>query len=58
MVFHGVIPANLLPFTPDLKRMKEALAILGRIDRAVVRPPLLPVGDAERAAIRTQAGLR
>jgi 4-hydroxy-tetrahydrodipicolinate synthase len=34
-------------------RMKEALAMLGRIERAVVRPPLCPIGDAERAAIRT-----
>jgi 4-hydroxy-tetrahydrodipicolinate synthase len=34
-------------------RMKEALAILGRIERVVVWPPLCPIGDAERAAIRT-----
>ena len=32
-------------------RMKEALALLGRIDRAVARPPLQPIGDAERQRI-------
>ncbi len=48
------------PFLDMHNRMKEALAILGRIDRAVVRPPLLPVRDGERAAIRAalvRAGL-
>lgn len=41
-------------------RMKEALAILGRISQAVVRPPLQPIGDAERERIRValdQAGV-
>ncbi len=33
-------------------RMKEALALLGRIDKAVVRPPLVRIGDAERERIR------
>ena len=33
-------------------RMKEALAILGRINEAVVRPPLQPIGEAEREKIR------
>ncbi len=33
-------------------RMKEALALLGRIASAVVRPPLVRIGDAEREAIR------
>lgn len=41
------------PFLDMHNRMKEALAMLGRIERAVVRPPLCPIGDAERAAIRT-----
>lgn len=48
------------PFVDMHNRMKEALAILGRIDRAVVRPPLQPIGDAERqriAAALRQAGL-
>jgi 4-hydroxy-tetrahydrodipicolinate synthase len=40
--------------------MKEALAILGRIDEAHVRPPLRRIPDAEREKIRrvvTEAGL-
>jgi 4-hydroxy-tetrahydrodipicolinate synthase len=41
------------PFLDMHNRMKEALAMLGRIERAVVRPPLCPIGDAERTAIRT-----
>jgi 4-hydroxy-tetrahydrodipicolinate synthase len=48
------------PFLDMHNRMKEALALLGRIERAVVRPPLCPVSEAERAAIRgalAQAGL-
>ncbi len=48
------------PFLDMHNRMKEALAILGRIDKAVVRPPLQPVGDLEREQIRqalAQAGL-
>ena len=32
--------------------MKEALAILGRIESAVVRPPLQPIGEDERKLIR------
>jgi len=39
------------PFVDMHNRMKEALAILGRIPAAYVRPPLTPVSDAERAAI-------
>jgi 4-hydroxy-tetrahydrodipicolinate synthase len=41
-------------------RMKEALAMLGRIDQAVVRPPLQPIHAAERQRIQTalvRAGL-
>lgn len=48
------------PFLDMHNRMKEALVLLGRIRRAVVRPPLLPVTDAERERIRAalaQAGL-
>jgi len=41
------------PFLDMHNRMKEALVMLGRIECAVVRPPLCPIGDAERAAIRT-----
>ena len=33
-------------------RMKEALALLGRIDKAVVRPPLQRISDTERERIR------
>jgi 4-hydroxy-tetrahydrodipicolinate synthase len=40
------------PFVDMHNRMKEALAILGRIPAAHVRPPLTPVSDAEREAIR------
>ena len=48
------------PFLDMHNRMKEALALLGRIDRAVVRPPLQPVGEAERCRISealSRAGL-
>ncbi|MBI2468406.1 MAG: hypothetical protein HYV62_11425 [Candidatus Rokubacteria bacterium] len=41
-------------------RIKEALVMLGRIRRAVVRPPLQPLAEAERARIRAalvRAGL-
>jgi 4-hydroxy-tetrahydrodipicolinate synthase len=40
------------PFVDMHNRMKEALAMLGRIEHAVVRPPLCPIGEAERAGIR------
>ncbi len=48
------------PFLDGHNRMKEALAILGRIDEANVRPPLRRISDAERQEIRrvvTEAGL-
>lgn len=48
------------PFLDMHNRMKEALALLGRIRRAVVRPPLQPIGESERQLIRralAQAGL-
>jgi 4-hydroxy-tetrahydrodipicolinate synthase len=40
------------PFLDMHNRMKEALAILGRIDEAHVRPPLRRISDAERGEIR------
>jgi len=40
------------PFVDMHNRMKEALAILGRIPAAHVRPPLTPVSDDERDRIR------
>ena len=40
------------PFVDMHNRMKEALAILGRIDEAVVRPPLQPISEDERQQIR------
>jgi 4-hydroxy-tetrahydrodipicolinate synthase len=49
------------PFLDMHNRMKEALALLGRINQAVVRPPLQPVSEAERKQIYAalvQAGLR
>jgi 4-hydroxy-tetrahydrodipicolinate synthase len=39
------------PFLDGHNRMKEALAILGRIDEAHVRPPLQPIPDYERAQL-------
>jgi 4-hydroxy-tetrahydrodipicolinate synthase len=42
-------------------RMKECLVMLGRMDRAVVRPPLVRIGDAERARLHAAldaAGIR
>lgn len=48
------------PFLDMHNRMKEALAILGRIDEARVRPPLQRISEAERDEIRrvvTEAGL-
>jgi 4-hydroxy-tetrahydrodipicolinate synthase len=40
------------PFVDMHNRMKEALAILGRLPDAHVRPPLTPVSDDERHRIR------
>lgn len=40
------------PFLDGHNRMKLALAQLGRIDAAHVRPPLQPVSDTERAMLR------
>ncbi|WP_222048567.1 dihydrodipicolinate synthase family protein [Modestobacter lapidis] len=49
------------PFLDGHNRMKVALELIGRIDAAHVRPPLQPVPDADRAALRSalaQAGIR
>jgi 4-hydroxy-tetrahydrodipicolinate synthase len=40
------------PFVNMHNRMKEALVLLGRLPRAVVRPPLVKLGSAEVARIR------
>ena len=40
------------PFVDMHNRMKEALVLLGRIPRAVVRPPLVKISEAEVARIR------
>jgi 4-hydroxy-tetrahydrodipicolinate synthase len=40
------------PFVDMHNRMKEALVLLGRIPRAVVRPPLVKIGQTEIERIR------
>jgi 4-hydroxy-tetrahydrodipicolinate synthase len=40
------------PFVDMHNRMKEALVLLGRLPAAHVRPPLTPVSEVERQAIR------
>ena len=40
------------PWSDMHNRMKEALVLLSRQKRAVVRPPLVKLGDAEIAGIR------
>jgi len=40
------------PFVDMHNRMKEALVMLGKLPRAVVRPPLMKISDAERQRIR------
>jgi 4-hydroxy-tetrahydrodipicolinate synthase len=40
------------PWVDMHNRMKEALVLLGRLPRAVVRPPLVKLGSAEIARIR------
>jgi 4-hydroxy-tetrahydrodipicolinate synthase len=48
------------PFLDMHNRMKEALAILGRIEAAVVRPPLYAISETEKEKIRkalSEAGL-
>lgn len=60
-----VQPLEEVIFAPPVRdyraRLKEALAELGVIDSAEVRPPLLPLSPGERAAVRRavrEAGLR
>ena len=48
------------PIVDMHNRMKEALVLLGKLPRAVVRPPLVKISDAEIARIRealVEAGL-
>jgi 4-hydroxy-tetrahydrodipicolinate synthase len=48
------------PFVDMHNRMKEALVLLGKLPRAVVRPPLVKIAAAEIARIRNalvEAGL-
>jgi 4-hydroxy-tetrahydrodipicolinate synthase len=40
------------PFVDMHNRMKEALVVLGRLPAAHVRPPLTPIPDRERPALR------
>jgi 4-hydroxy-tetrahydrodipicolinate synthase len=44
------------PFLDMHNRMKEALVLLGRLDRAVVRPPLMKISEAEIARLRRALG--
>lgn len=49
------------PFLDMHNRMKEALVLLGRLDKAVVRPPLVKISEAEIAQIDKalkEAGVR
>ncbi|HEX8666048.1 MAG TPA: dihydrodipicolinate synthase family protein [Beijerinckiaceae bacterium] len=49
------------PFLDMHNRMKECLVLLGRMDRAVVRPPLVKLPDAEIARLKAAldaAGIR
>ncbi|MGY3607986.1 MULTISPECIES: dihydrodipicolinate synthase family protein [unclassified Bradyrhizobium] len=49
------------PFLDMHNRMKEVLVMLGRLDKAVVRPPLVKLSDQELARLRqavAEAGLR
>jgi 4-hydroxy-tetrahydrodipicolinate synthase len=49
------------PFLDMHNRMKEALVLLGRLDRAVVRPPLMKLSSAEVMRIKAaleQAGVK
>ena len=40
------------PFLDMHNRMKECLVMLGRMERAIVRPPLMKLGEAEFARLR------
>jgi 4-hydroxy-tetrahydrodipicolinate synthase len=41
------------PFADMYTRMKEHLVMLGRLQRAVSRPPMLPLGESEREELRS-----
>ena len=41
------------PWVDMHNRMKEALVLLGKLPRAVVRPPLMKISDAEIANIKS-----
>jgi len=41
------------PWVDMHNRMKEALVMLGRLPRAVVRPPLVKISEAERERVRS-----
>jgi len=45
------------PWVDMHNRMKEALVLLGRLPRAVVRPPLVKLARAEIERIRTALAL-
>ena len=40
------------PFLDMHNRMKECLVLLGRLDKAVVRPPLMKLSEAEIGGLR------
>jgi hypothetical protein len=44
------------PFVNMHNRMKQCLAILGRVPRCVVRPPLAPIRQVERQRLRLGHG--
>ena len=44
------------PFLDMHNRMKECLVMLGKLDKAVVRPPLVKLSGAELARLRTALG--
>jgi 4-hydroxy-tetrahydrodipicolinate synthase len=63
-IWDRIGPLARMMWSPPLRdyrpRLKEALVMLGVLPGAAVRPPLLPIADAERATIRrllVQAGL-
>ena len=60
-VVQPLADAIFAPPVPNYRaRTKEALVMLGVLDSAVVRPPLLPLSDEEREGVRTalaRAGL-
>jgi len=55
-LWEQLLPLEQAVFAPPVRnyraRLKEGLVMLGVLDRAVVRPPLLPVGQADRERVR------